>query len=421
VSSAAPVNFASAVRQIFPGLGSAARVMTRAPTRATVRPMKEWIARLRGVLERHPFAVDAAIAVVLAGLVLADLFTSGDYYTASKAIYVPAALLMTLPLAWRRRYPLPVCVVVMGALAALALAVGSAPTPDMALPAWLLAVFSVAAHCDRRDAVIGGAFSIGAGLVWMGVDDFLFPVVVFGGAWCAGRLVRQRHVYAVTLEERNVALERARETDARIAAAEERARIARELHDVVSHTLGVIVVQAGAERLHLPPDSSSRDAFASIERSGREALEEMGRLLGMLRVDGERPALVPQPSLDRLDELLDRVRSTGLDVELVVEGDPRELGGGLDVSAYRIVQEALTNTVRHSKSRHCRVRLRWEAAALEIEVADDGVGPSADASPPGHGLTGIRERVALYGGALVTGRSDLGGYLVVARLPVPAA
>jgi len=378
------------------------------------------IARLRAALERRPFAVDATIAVLLAGLVIGDLLTSGDYYTASKAIYVPAGLLMTLPLAWRRRYPLPVCFIVMGALAAQALAVGSAPTPDMALPAWLLAIYSVAAHCDRSDALVGGAASVVAGLVWIGIDDFLFPVVVFGGAWCAGRLVRQRQVHAAALEERNAALERARETHARIAAAEERARIARELHDVVSHTLGVIVMQAGAERLHLAPGSSSREAFASIERSGREALEEMGRLLGMLRVDGERPALVPQPSLERLDELLDRVRSTGLDIGLIVEGDPRELGGGLDVSAYRIVQEALTNTVRHSRSRRCRVRLRWEAAALEIEIADDGVGPPADPAP-GHGLTGIRERVALYGGALVTGRSDLGGYLVVARLPVPAA
>jgi signal transduction histidine kinase len=372
-------------------------------------------------LERHPFAVDAAVAVALAGLVLSDVAPPSDYYTASKWIYVPAALLMTLPLAWRRRYPLAVCAVVMGALAAQALAVDSAPTPDTALVGWLLAVYSVAAHCDRQKALAGGAISIGAGLVWMGIDDALFPVVVFGGAWSAGRLVRQRQVYASALEERNAALERARETDVRIAAAEERARIARELHDVVAHTLGVIVVQAGAERLHLGADSPARAAFESIEGAGREALEEMGRLLGMLRVEGERPTLVPQPGLERLNELLDRVRATGLEVELVVEGDPRELGGGIDVSAYRIVQEALTNTVRHGKSRHCRVRLRWEAAALEIEVADDGVGPPAEPSRRGHGLLGIGERVALYGGALVTGRSDLGGYLLVARLPVPAA
>src|SRR5262249_689943 len=151
-----------------------------------------------------------------------------DYYTASRWIYVPAALLMTLPLAWRRRWPLAVCIVVMGTLAAQSLAVGSAPTPDTALVGWLLATYTVAAHCDRPRAVVGGGVSLVAGLVWMGVDDFLFPAVVFGGAWLAGRTVRQRQEYAVALEERAAALERERETNARIAIADERTRIARE-------------------------------------------------------------------------------------------------------------------------------------------------------------------------------------------------
>jgi signal transduction histidine kinase len=183
----------------------------------------------------------------------------------------------------------------------------------------------------------------------------------------------------------------------------------------------VIVVQAGAERLHLPPDSPAHTTFASIEESGRSALEEMGRLLGMLRTDVEHDALVPQPGLARLDDLLAHIRETGLDVELVVEGTPRLLGAGADVSAYRIIQEALTNTVRHSGSNRSRVRLRWGAAALEIEVADDGVGPPGETAHVGHGLLGIRERVALYGGALVTGRSDLGGYLLVATLADPSS
>jgi signal transduction histidine kinase len=146
----------------------------------------------------------------------------------------------------------------------------------------------------------------------------------------------------------------------------------------------------------------------------------MGRLLGMLRRDGERDTLVPQPGLAQLEELLGSVRATGLDVELQVEGTPRLLGAGADVSAYRIVQEALTNTLRHSGSRRARVRLRWEPTALEIEVADDGIGPPAGTRRGGHGLLGIGERVALYGGALVTGRSELGGYLLVARLAAPA-
>ena len=225
----------------------------------------------------------------------------------------------------------------------------------------------------------------------------------------------------MALAERTDELEHEREERARLAVSEERARIARELHDIVAHTLGVIVVQAGAERLHLSADAPARQAFASIERSGRDALEEMGRLLGMLRAGDESGALAPQPGLGRLDELVGAVRATGLVVELVVAGEPRPLGAGADVSAYRIIQEALTNTIRHSGSTRVRVELRWQPTALEIEIADDGIGPPLQAERGGgHGLMGIRERVALFGGALATGRSDLGGYLLSARLPLAA-
>jgi signal transduction histidine kinase len=373
---------------------------------------------VRRAFDGHPFLVDCAIAIVLAAIVLEDLLSSGGYYTASQWIYVPAALLMTLPLAWRRRWPFAVCLVVMGTLAAESDAVGSAPTPDVAMVGWLLAIYSLAAHCDRRRALLGGAVSIAAGLVWMGIDDFLLPVVVFGGAWIAGRLVRQRHLYAVALEERTDALERERERNARVAVAEERTRIARELHDVVAHTLGVIVVQAGAERLHEPPGTPAYQALSSIETSGRQALTEMGRLVAMLRTEADVEVLGPQPGLDQLDGLISRVREAGLEIELVVEGRPHDLAPGLDVSAYRIVQEALTNTLRHARSRRARITLGWQASALQIEVADDGVGPPVQPTRSGHGLLGIRERVALFGGALVTGRSELGGYLLSATLPI---
>ena len=165
--------------------------MTNARPGVTVRRVK-WFRRARRLVERHPFASDAAIAIALAAFVLSDVLGSGDYYTASKAIYVPAALLMTLPLAWRRKAPLPVFAIVMGALVFESLAVGSAPTPDSQLVGWLLAIYTVAAHCDRVAAFAGGAIALTAGLIWMGIGDFLFPVVVFGGAWLAGRLVRQR-------------------------------------------------------------------------------------------------------------------------------------------------------------------------------------------------------------------------------------
>jgi signal transduction histidine kinase len=373
---------------------------------------------VRRFLEGHPFAADCALAVVLAAIVVEDLFSSGGYYTASQWIYVPSALAMTLPLAWRRHAPLAVCVVVLGSLAVESIAVGSAPTPDVAMVAWLLAIYSVAAHCDRRRALFGGAVAIAAGLVWMGVDDFLLPVVVFGGAWVSGRLVRQRSEYAVALEERAAALERERETNAQIAVTEERTRIARELHDVVAHTLGVMIVQAGAERLHEQPGTSAHETLSSIEKSGRQAMIEMGRLVSMLRTGSESETLGPQPGLGQLSDLLGRIRETGLTVDLAVEGTPRPLAAGLDVSAYRIVQEALTNTLRHARSRRAQVTLRWSANTLEIEVSDDGVGPSSEPTTAGHGLLGIRERVALFGGALVTGRSELGGYLLAATLPL---
>src|SRR6266568_5496567 len=225
--------------------------MTNDRPGVTVRGVK-WFRTVRRSIERHPFASDAVVAVVLAGLVQGDIWTSGDYFTASKAIYVSGGLLMTLPLAWRRRAPLTVATVVMGALVFESLAVGSAPTPDSQLIGWLLAIYTVASHANRVSAFVGGAFSLAAGLVWIGFDDFFFPVVVFGGAWFAGRLVRQRQLYALALEERAAALEREREANARTAAAEERARIARELHDILSHSVSVMVVQAGAERLAQP-------------------------------------------------------------------------------------------------------------------------------------------------------------------------
>jgi signal transduction histidine kinase len=253
-----------------------------------------------------------------------------------------------------------------------------------------------------------------------GGSEFVFLTVILTGFWVVGRVVRSRNLLAAALAERTRELELEREERARLAVAEERARIARELHDIVAHTLGVIVVQAGAERLHLADGAPARAVFGSIERTGREALEEMGRLLGMLRAGDEGVALAPQPGLARLDELLESVRATGLAVGLIVEGAPRALAASADVSAYRIIQEALTNTVRHSGSSEAQVRLSWQRNALEIEVADNGIGPPAQLASSGHGLLGIRERVALFGGVLATGRSDLGGYRLLASLPLVA-
>jgi signal transduction histidine kinase len=398
---------------------SSFRQMTNPRRRVTVTCMRLFRS-VRRLVERHPFASDTALAVALAGFVLSDIWTSGDYLTASKAIYVPAGLLRTLPLPWRRQAPLPVAAVVMGALVFESLAVGSAPTQDAPLVGWLLAIYSVAAHCDRAGALAGGAMSLGAGLVWMGIDDFFFPVVVFGGAWLAGRTVRQREVHARVVEERSAALDRERVANARAAAAEERAQIARELHDILSHSVSVMVVQAGAERMAQGSDrAATGETLEAIERTGRQALSEMRRLLGMLRVGGEPPAHTPQPTLRELDELVAQVREAGLPVELEIEGEPAPLPLGVAVSAYRIVQEALTNVLKHAGPAQARVVVRYTGRGLELEIADDGRG-AAGAGDAGHGLVGMRERVALYGGDLDAGTRNGGGFVVRARLPLAA-
>jgi signal transduction histidine kinase len=379
------------------------------------------VLRLRGIVgivQSHPFASDAVLAGVLAVLALGDIYSSTDYLTGSRWIYVPAALLMTVPLAWRRIAPLPVIAVVMGALIAQSLALGTTPSPDFELVAWLIAVYSVAAHTERRTALIGGGIGLAGGLTWIGLDDFLLPVVTFGGAWLAGRLVRQRQRYASALEDRARVLERERDANARVAAAEERVRIARELHDIVGHSVSVMVVQAGVQRQLLDDDqANTREVLRSIEQTGKEALAEMRRLVGVLRQQNESVELEPPASVEHLDGLVRRMGESGVPVRLRVEGARVPLPPGVDLTAYRIVQEALTNTLKHAEAASAEVLLRYSADAVEVEVVDDGQLPWAE-NGTGHGLDGMRERVSLYGGEIQTGRLDGGGFLVRARLPL---
>jgi signal transduction histidine kinase len=367
----------------------------------------------------HPSFNDAVLAFGLSVLVLSDVATSGDYLTGSNWVYVPVALLMTIPLAWRRRAPLVVVVVVMGAFATQSLIVD--PTPDVELIPALIAVYSVAAHGEGWVAFAGGASALVGGVIWLGIGDFLLPVVIFGGAWFAGRLVRKRQLFAQVFAERARFLERERDANARVAAAEERVRIARELHDAVGHSVSVMVVQAGAERLALGDERpATRDALLAIERTGREALAEMSRLLGILRKEGEGLTLAPRPSLEQVDALVDTVRDAGVPVDLHVQGDPAPLPPGVDVAAYRILQEALTNVVKHAGPARVQIVLVYEAGAVEVEVTDDGEGLDQGDGAPGYGLAGMRERVELYGGTLEVGRRNGGGFAVKARLPVHA-
>lgn len=371
-------------------------------------------------LRDHPFASDAALALLLAALVLSEVFTSGGYLTGSKWVYVPVGLLMTVPLAWRRRSPLVVLVLVMGAFAAQSLILDPTPTPDVELIPALVAVYSVATHGKGWIPFVGGGFSLVAGLIWLGLDDFLLPAVLFGGAWLAGRLVQKRQLYAQAFADRASMLERERDVNARVAAAEERVRLARELHDAVGHSVSIMVVQAGAERLALGEERpATRESLLAIERTGREALAEMSRLLGLLRKEGERLALAPRPSLSQVADLVATVRDAGVPVELHVDGEQTDLPPSVDVSAYRVVQEALTNVVKHAGAARASVAVRYGQGAVEVEVTDDG-SQSVNGKEPGYGLAGMRERVELHGGTLEAGMRSEGGFRVKARLPFGA-
>ncbi|HEY3105579.1 MAG TPA: sensor histidine kinase [Gaiellaceae bacterium] len=213
-------------------------------------------------------------------------------------------------------------------------------------------------------------------------------------------------------------LERDREQEMRQAVEDERARIARELHDVVGHALGVIVLQADGGRrvLSAEPQETER-ALETIERTGRAALVEMRRLVAMLRASEEQLALLPQPGLAQLGALAAQVRSAGLPVDVVVLGDPSPLPAGVDLSAYRIAQEGLTNVLKHAGPAHATVTVRYGAGEVAIEVADDGAGSTSSNGDGGHGLTGIRERVAMFGGEVEAGPRNGGGYAILARLP----
>jgi signal transduction histidine kinase len=357
---------------------------------------------------------DLGLAVGLALLAQVEIWWPGGFIgtgpiEGDKVILVPTAMAMTLPLAFRRRWPLATLLVVFGA-AALQEALTTPPDGIAGVTALLIASYSVAAYSKRRPAIVGlvGALALS---VSSHAEDFVFAWVMISGAWGAGRIVRRQNLLLEALAREQAARERA-------AVADERARLARELHDVVAHSVSTMVVQAEAGGSLLERDpAGAREAFDSITNSGRQALGELRRMLGLLRsADGES-TLVPQPGLSQLDALVEEMRGIGLPVELTVEGKPRPLSAGVDLSAYRIVQEALTNTLRHARPARARVTVRYGADDVELEVLDDGRG-SVNGSHRGHGITGMQERVRLYGGTLETGRSADGGFSVRARLPV---
>jgi signal transduction histidine kinase len=330
----------------------------------------------------------------------------------------------TLPIGLRRRQPFAVLMVTGGA--AFAHVLLGYTNGFLTTFAVVVAMFSVANYAPWSLSLLGAGAAVvvlPASLVvdWHNqgrivVGDVPYNYALFGAAWILGDNLRREREQA----QRARRLRTEDEERSRRAASEERSRIARELHDVIAHTLSVIVLQAGAGR-RLAPDRA-RDVLGSIETLGRDALGDMRRMVGILRTDGdELTERAPQPSLAALTELAERVRSAGLAVDVRTEGEPRPLPPGVDLSAFRIVQEALTNALRHAGAAQARVVVRYAEDGVEVEVSDDGRGPAAGdaagAGSNGHGLVGMRERVGLFGGQLEVGAGEGGGFRVRARLP----
>jgi signal transduction histidine kinase len=334
---------------------------------------------------------------------------------------VVLTLVATLPIALRRRFSLLVFAVTLSAALVLDVRYNS-----FQFAGALVALYTVAAYVGRPGSIgigVGTALALAITQVdedTIGPAEAVATYVVFAAAWILGDRIGARRTYLKELEESAARHERDREEHARRAAAEEQARIARELHDIIAHNVSVMTVQAAAagDAFETQP-GRAREALGSIESTGREALTELRRLLGNVDSNDGPSAFSPQPGLDGLGTLVQQVRAAGLPVELSVEGRPVELPPGIDLSAYRIVQEALTNVLKHAEASKASVLIRYGSEALEVEVVDDGRGAAADGrAEPGRGIIGMRERAALVGGDIRVGPAPAGGFAVHARIPL---
>jgi signal transduction histidine kinase len=373
------------------------------------------------------YAFDALVVAVALGGALEVVIRRDAANAPDSSVWfaAPAMALLALPLLARRRYPFAAPAGLWVVAAALSFVDGGLVTfTASASIAGLAAAFLLG---NLRDATLtraGLALTLGSSalLIYNDPDgsaaQLVFTPLLFGIGWLAGFALRERAEEAEAAEARAAQAEREREGAARIAVAEERARIARELHDIVAHSVSVMVLQVGAVRHKLPAElAADKDALGDVERAGRSALGEMRRLLGAMRDGDGDVALAPQPGLDELDALAESVGRAGLPVELRVEGEVFPLPRAVELSAYRIVQEGLTNSLKHAHAERAHVTLRYGSEELEVEVADDGHGP-ATSDGQGHGLVGVRERVKIYGGQMSAGPGADGGFVLNARLPV---
>lgn len=399
---------------------------------------------VRNVLRDHPGAADGAFAAVLAVAALVSVKAIYDEISDMDALFrtpragpiVLAMLALAAPLAWRRRYPLGAAVAVVAAFLVARIVV-RVPEESVTMLVAFVAFYSAAVHGRRplgtyvllacELAVLAQVarelFLVGymAGMHPLSQSfELAFNVVIFLSPWVLGAAVRSSRGRETQLVERAGELLRERERTAEQAVFAERVRIARELHDVVAHHVSVMGVQAGAARRVMSRQpKEAAEALTSIELSSRTAVEEMQRLLGFLR-NGDRDDFGSQPGLERVGDLVAESRRSDLDITLTIQGERRPLPPTLDVSAYRIVQEALTNSRKHSTGRAATVRIHYGRTTLELEVTDDGADVPTIAGAAGHGLVGMRERAALHGGHVETGPIVGGGYGVLATFPLAA-
>ncbi|SCG68150.1 Signal transduction histidine kinase [Micromonospora inositola] len=417
------------------------------PARRRAGQPVRWVTVNRTIFGRPLRGVtfDVAVSGLVALFAVAGVVTQPGGWKATAV-----GIAMAVALLFRRSHPTPVAVVV-GALALTQVIVGWGPLGyDIAV---LIALYSVVKYADRlRDGVVAGAVAA-AGVVLAALQirgpaawwaNAIYFGLITGAVWLVGLNVRTRRLYVLTLEERAATLEREREAESRAAVAEERTRIARELHDVVAHSMAVMIVQADGARFTIDRDpATAREAVKVVADTGRQALEEMRRLVGVLREPSRpEPLAAPgmagepdggglsaepahrRPALVELPELLDRFRAAGLRITWTVTGEPPALPPGLELTVYRVVQEALTNALKHAGvGASVELDLGYSDDAVLVRAVDDGRGrPLVQPAPSGgHGLVGMRERVSVYDGSLTAGPRLAGGWRVEARLPLPSA
>ena len=388
---------------------------------ALVRRFTDW---LRG----HPLVADAVLTAIVVSMAvgLAAFAEVEPGEREIRGLGWSLVVAMNLPIALRRRRP----VWALWAAVALTIPFWVLDYPDAPGANLLIVLYSLGAHVDRPRTVrhfwavstvltsvlLAGVISDNENLPWLSVPA---NILIMATVWILGDNLRTRRAYLVELEEKAALTETQRLAEARRAVTEERTRIARELHDVVAHSMSVMVVQAGAPRRVIDQDpAQAAVALAAIEETGRESLMEMRRVLGVLRGDDDQADLAPAPGLDDFDRLLQNCEEAGLPVDLVVVGQVRRLSAGLELSAYRVVQESLTNSLKHAGPARATIRLDYRADVLEVEVSDDGRGAAVAATAGGQGLIGMRERVESFGGELRAGPRTGGGYEVAATFPI---